>query len=76
MYRQVEGQGRRASLQGGFGEDAAQDQQEGPRDLLGKTRERRESQLGGFGEDAERDQQEGPQDQLDQLERPQGRRES
>lgn len=73
MYRQVEGQGRRASLQGGFGEDAARVQQEGPLDLLEKRRERRESHLGGFGEDATKGRQEG---QRDPLERPRDRQEN
>lgn len=73
MYRQVEGQDRRASLQGGFGEGAARDQQEGPLDLLEKRRERRESHLGGFGEDATKGRQEG---QRDPLERPRDRPEN
>lgn len=73
MCRQVERRGRRASLQGGFRVDAAQDQQGGPRDLLEKPQKRRESQLGGFGEDATKGRQEG---QRDQLERPRGRQEN
>lgn len=73
MCRQVERQDRRASLQGGFRVDAAQDQQGGPRDLLEKPRERRESQLGGFGEDATNGRQEG---QRDPLERPRDRPEN